>query len=52
MNKIASRVVINCGLKEMAANAVKSFDEKTEIAYAVYLSSENSFGESSEVFLN
>jgi len=50
MNKIDNRVVINNGLKEKAANAVEMVvDEKTGIAYAVYLSSENSFGESSEL---
>ena len=39
MNKIDTRFVINNGLKEMAANAVELVvDEKTGIAYAVYLS--------------
>ena len=50
MNKIDTRFVINNGLKEMAANAVELVvDEKTGIAYAVYLSSETSIGESSEL---
>ena len=50
MNKINTRFVINNGLSEMAANAVELVvDEKTGIAYAAYLSSETSFGESSEL---
>ena len=50
MNKIDTRFVINNGLKEMAANAVELVvDEKTGIVYAVYLSSETSIGESSEL---
>ena len=50
MNKIDTRFVINNGLKEMAANAVELVvDEKTGIAYAVYLSSETSFGESCDL---
>lgn len=50
MNQISSHVMINNGLKEMAANAVELVvDEKTALAYAVYLSSETSFGESSEL---
>ena len=50
MNRINTRFVINNGLKEMAANAVELIvDENTGIAFAVYLSSETSFGESSEL---
>ena len=50
MNNINVRFVINNALKEMAANAVELVvDEKNAIAYAVYLSSETSFGESSEL---
>ena len=48
--KITSRYMINNGLSEMAANAVEFVvDEKSAICYAVYLSSETSFGESSEL---
>ena len=47
---IGAHVMINNGLLEMAANAVELVvDERTGIAYAVYLSSETSFGESSEL---
>ena len=50
MNKIGTRFVINNGLKEMAANAVELVvDEKTGIAFATYLSSESSIGESSDL---
>lgn len=50
MNKIGCHYMINNGLKEMAANAVELVvDERTAISYAVYLSSENSFGESDEL---
>ena len=50
MKRIDKRYMINNGLKEMAANAVEVVvDEKTGIAYAVYLSSEASFGESSDL---
>lgn len=49
-NNIGYHYMINNGLKEMAANAVEFVvDEITGIAYAVYLSSENSIGESSEL---
>lgn len=49
-NNIAYHYMINNGLKEMAANAVEFVvDEITGIAYAVYLSSENFIGESSEL---
>ena len=45
-----NRFMINNSLKEMAANAVEVVvDERTGIAYAVYLSSEGAFGESSEL---
>ena len=50
MNEIGTHVMINNGLSEMAANAVELVvDDKTGIAYAVYLSSETTFGESSEL---
>ncbi|MBE6761524.1 MAG: hypothetical protein E7551_04490 [Ruminococcaceae bacterium] len=50
MNNIENHFMINNGLKEMAANAVELVvDERTGIAYAVYLSSESAFGESSEL---
>ena len=50
MNELGTHVMINNGLKEMAANAVELVvDETTGIAYAVYLSSETSIGESSEL---
>ena len=50
MNEIGTHVMINNGLSEMAANAVELVvDDKTGIAYAVYLSSETSFGESNEL---
>lgn len=48
--KIIERYMINDGLTEMAANAVEVVvDKNTGIAYAVYLSSETSIGESSEL---
>ena len=50
MNKLGTHFMINNGLREMAANAVElAVDERTGIAYAVYLSSEAAFGESSEL---
>ena len=50
MKELGPHFMINNGLKEMAANAVELVvDERTAIAYAVYLSSESSFGESSEL---
>ena len=50
MNQLGTHVMINNGLKEMAANAVELVvDDRTGIAYAVYLSSEASFGESSDL---
>ena len=50
MSRIEHYFMINNGLIEMAANAVEFVvDENTGIAYAVYLSSETSFGESSEL---
>lgn len=50
MKTIGPHVMVNNGLKEMAANAVELVvDENTAIAYAVYLSSQTSFGESSEL---
>ena len=49
-NNIRCHYMINNGLKEMAANAVELVvDEMPGIAYAVYLSSETSIGESSEL---
>ena len=48
--RIINRYMINNGLAEMAANAVEVVvDKKNGIAYAVYLSSETSIGESSEL---
>lgn len=48
--KIGLHYMINDGLNEMAANAVEVVvDDNTGIAYAVYLSSETSIGESSEL---
>lgn len=48
--KINNRYMINDGLHETAANAVEIVvDKNTAIAYAVYLSSETSIGESSEL---
>lgn len=50
MKNIGNHHMINNGLCEMAANAVEVVvDENTGIAYAVYLSSETSIGESSEL---
>lgn len=50
MSRIEHYFMINNGLIEMAANAVEFVvDENTGIAYAVYLSSETSFGESGEL---
>ena len=50
MNEIGAHVMINNGLSEISANAVEQVvDDRTGIAYAVYLSSETSFGESSEL---
>ena len=50
MNEIGAHVMINNGLSEMAANAVEQVvDDRTGMVYAVYLSSETSFGESSEL---
>lgn len=50
LNRLGTHFMINNGLKEKAANAVEFVvDEMTGIAYAVYLSSETSFGESSEL---
>lgn len=50
MNKLGLHFMINNGLKETAANGVNVVvDEKTGIAYAVYLSSETAIGESSEL---
>ncbi len=48
--RINHRYMINDGLHETAANAVEVIvDKNTGIAYAVYLSSETSIGESSEL---
>ena len=48
--RILNKCMINNGLAEMAANAVEVVvDKKNGIAYAVYLSSETSIGESSEL---
>lgn len=48
--EIGSHVMISNGLKDMAANAVElTVDERTATAYAVYLASESSFGESSDL---
>ena len=50
MSRIEQHFMINNGLTEMAANAVELVvDERSGIAYAAYLSSETSFGESSEL---
>ena len=50
MKNIDIHYMINDGLNEMAANAVEVVvDKNTGIAYAVYLSSETSIGESSEL---
>ena len=50
MNRLGTHFMINNGLRETAANAVELVvDEATGIAYAVYLSSETSIGESSEL---
>lgn len=50
MKKLGAHFMINNGLKERAANAVElTVDEATGLAYAVYLSSETSFGESNEL---
>ena len=50
MNKIGQNFMINNGLDELAANAVELVvDERTAIAYAVYLSSKTAFGESNEL---
>ena len=50
MNQIGTHFMVNNGQKERAANAVEMIvDEKTGIVYAVYLSSEASIGESSEL---
>lgn len=50
MKNISNHYMINDGLTETAANAVEVIvDKNTGIAYAVYLSSETSIGESSEL---
>ena len=50
MNKIGQHFMINNGLEELAANAVELVvDERTAIAFAVYLSSKTAFGESNEL---
>lgn len=48
--QIGDHYMINNGLKELAANAVEIVvDARSAIAYCVYLSSENVYGESSEL---
>ena len=46
MNEIGNHVTNNNGLTEMAANAVEPVvDDRTGVAYAVYLSNKTSSGE-------